>query len=183
MGGAALAAALLDLQTFYQSVPTDSESSSFRLLSPKENENISNRMKSIAKLSLPWELEKTGYILPGTSVKIQGSFPCNWYGPAYGTSTGVTTNFVEIHNIPHMHGIPEMKHCHEVHLPDMDYTNDTPQGVRDKVLTGSHESGLPSDPTKDTVSRIDEAKRTAVEYSATVTMKKTKAVAQNIRIK
>jgi hypothetical protein len=182
-GGSALAASLLDLQTFYQSVPTDSESSSFRLLSPKENQNISNRMGTITKLALPWELEKTGYILPGTQIKILGSFPCNWGGMAYGTSTGIVTNLVELHNIPHMHGIPEMKHSHEVQLPDMDYSNDTPQGVRDKVLTGSHESGIPADPTKDTTSRLDEAKRTAVEYSATVKMTGTKAAAQSTRMK
>jgi hypothetical protein len=172
-GRAAVAAALLDLQSLFQAVPMDSESSSYRLLSPKETKNISDRLRSISKLALPWEREVTGYILPGTrfTALINGL-------PA----VVVLTSLCDVHNIPHMHGIPEMKHTHEVNLPDMDYTNDSTQALRDKVLTGAHESGLPSDPTKDTVTRMDEVSRTAVEYQAASVVNGTKNAAASVRL-
>ena len=170
-GARAASGAASDLQTFYQSVPMDSKTSSFRLQSPSETKNIGNRVKSLANLSRPWEPEVTGYILPGTQVRFQVTCPCNWGGQASGVMTGTVIGFVDLHNKPHSHGIPEMMHKHDIQLPDMDYTADSASALRDKVLNGAHESGVPANPSKDTNTRIAEAKRTAVEFAAAAKVK------------
>lgn len=172
-GSKALTSALLDLQTYVQAIPMDSKTSAFRLFSPKEGQNLADRLGAIASLALPWELKKTGYILPGTKTKahfIDGS-----------TKEFIFDDFCELHNIPHVHGIPEMMHKHEITLPDMDYTNDSPQALRGKVINGSHESGVPAEPTKDTVSRLAEVKRTAVEFAAAAKVEGTKLIAKATR--
>lgn len=165
-GAAALKGATTELKGFYQAVPMDSKSSAFRTQSPSETANIGNRTKSIAKLSPPWEAVVTGYILPGTSIKMVGTSPCNLGGKAGGEISGTTTALIPIHNIPHSHGIPEMMHKHEILLPDMDYTADSAQSLRDKTLNSTHESGVPADPTKDTQTRTNEVRRTAVELKS-----------------
>lgn len=168
-GSAAMKTALLDIKTFYQSVPADSRSSAFKLASPKVNENISSRMSSMAKLALPFEAEVTGFIIPGTK----------FTAIINGTPASVeVTSMCDIHNKPHVHGIPEMKHTHEIQLPDIDYTSDTPEAMREKVLTGAHECGAPQNPVKDTGSRLDEAKRTASELAANTKAEATKKIAQ-----
>ena len=169
----ALTSALLDLQTYVQAIPMDSKTSAFRLFSPKEGQNLADRLGAIASLALPWELKKTGYILPGTKTKahfIDGT-----------EKEFIFDDFCELHNIPHVHGIPEMMHKHEITLPDMDYTNDSPQALRGKVINGSHESGVPAEPTKDTVSRLAEVKRTAVEFAAAAKVEGTKLIAKATR--
>lgn len=171
--GKAVSAALLDIQNFYQTVPTDSKSSAFKLASPKVNQNISDRMSSMSKLCLPWEKEVTGYVIPGTTFQaLINGYPC---------SVQIISP-VDLHNFPHVHGIPEMKHTHEVYLPDMDYTNDSPDTLRDKVLSGAHESGVPQDPTKDNATRLGEVKRTAAELAATSPTEATKKAAQKVRM-
>lgn len=172
-GSKALTSALLDLQTYVQAIPMDSKTSAFRLFSPKEGQNLADRLGAIASLALPWELKKTGYILKGTTCKatFNGSGP---YDLLFNTDC-------EVHNIPHVHGIPEMMHKHEITLPDMDYTNDSPQALRGKVINGSHESGVPAEPTKDTVSRLAEVKRTAVEFAAAAKVEGTKLIAKATR--
>ena len=171
-GAKAVASALLDLQTYVQAIPMDSKTSAFRLFSPKENQNLSDRIGAIASLALPWELKPTGYVLPGTTFDaiINGS----------AASVQIVTP-VNVNNIPHVHGIPEMMHKHEITLPDMDYTNDSPQSLRSKVLNGAHESGVPAEPTKDTMSRVAEVGRTAVEFAAATAVEGTKLIAKATR--
>lgn len=168
-GSDALTLALLDLQLYFQAIIMDSKTSAFRLMSPKENQNLADRLATIANLSLPWEPKVTGYILPGTSFSaLINGFP----------ASVVTTSFVNLHNKPHVHGLPEMMHKHEVMLPDMDTTSDSTQGLRDKVLDGAHESGIPADPTKDTASRVAEVGRTSVEFGAATMVEGTKTIAK-----
>lgn len=177
-GKKAVQGAITDLKGFYQAVPTDGKTSSFRIQSPAEQKNVAARMSMMPKLSKPWEDIPTGYILPGTAVKIQGSVklnatcPCNYGGQASGAVNGsglINGKFVALvplRNVPHVHAIPEMVHKHDIVLPDMDYTADSAQSLRDKTITNSQESGIPADPTRDTQTRTAEARRTTVEFQA-----------------
>lgn len=178
----ALTAALLDLQNYYQTVLTDTSTSAFRLLSPKENQNISDRLTSIAKLTVPLEEQPTGYLVPGTPISIIGTCPCNYYGPSGGMITGTIASPVPLYNMPHAHGIPETMHKHEVLLPDMDFTNASVQAVRAKVMNGAQESGVPANPSKDTLSRLTRMVRTTVEFSYNLVTDITKTVAKAIRL-
>ena len=183
-GANSLAAAALDLKFYMQGIPTDSKTSSFRMMSPAEGQAVSDRMASMGRLAQPWESKPTGYILPGTAIKINAAqCPCNYYGPASGVITGTIIAPVNINNFPHIHGIPEMVHKHEIQLPDMDYTNDSPASLRSKVITGAHESGAPADPAKDTTTRTAEAKRTAQELSANVRAEATRIRAKITRFR
>ena len=175
----ALTSALLDLQTYVQAIPMDSKTSAFRLFSPKEGQNLADRLGAIVSLALPWELKKTGYILPNTEFDAWSAGSHG--GPPTQPIRIKIKDFVELHNIPHVHGIPEMMHKHEITLPDMDYTNDSPQALRGKIINGSHESGVPAEPTKDTVSRLAEVKRTAVEFAAAAKVEGTKLIAKATR--
>jgi hypothetical protein len=180
----AIAAAALDLKYYMQGIPTDSKTSAFRLMSPAEGQAVSDRMASMGSLAQPWESKTTGYILPGTAIKINAAqCPCNYYGPASGVITGTVIAPVNINNFPHIHGIPEMVHKHEIQLPDMDYTSDSPAALRSKVITGAHESGAPADPTKDTTTRTAEAKRTVGELSANVKAEATRVRARFTRFR
>lgn len=171
----AVAAALLDIQAYYQNILTDWKTSSFRLMSPKENRNISDRMRSLSRLCVPWEILPTGYVLPGDCDVVGAG---NHGAPVYSTNPAP----IPIHNFPHVHGIPEMMHNHEVMLPDMDYQNSTPDALREKTLTGAHETGAPSDPTKDTVTRYSEVRKTGVELSNASVTEGTKSAAMSVRM-
>ena len=175
-GSAALQGATTELKTFYQSVPMDSKTSAFRIQSPQETQNIGAKMAGISNLARPWEPDVTGWILPGTQIKIQGSFPCNCGGLASGTMTGTVISFVDLHNKPHAHGIPEMMHKHDIMLPDMDYTADSAQSLRDKTITSAQESGVPADPTRDTQTRASEVARTGVEFAAAKQVESTRLI-------
>ena len=172
----ALTAAMLDLKTYFQNILTDSASSAFRLLSPKENENLADRMAALTKYAYPIEKLPTGLIMPGTPVSLDGTlvgtFPCNFGGQtggvAKGIITGTTISPIPLYNFPHTHGIPEMQHKHEVVLPDIDITSSSPVALRGKILNGAHESGVPANPTKDTFARLMEIKKVAVEFAANI---------------
>jgi hypothetical protein len=171
-GAAAASAAILDLKTSMQNVKTDSATSAFRLASSKELQNVSDRIANIAKLSLPFELKPTGWVLPGTTFQalIDGN-----------QRTIQIITPVNLNNFPHTHGIPEMMHLHQITLPDIDYTSDSPQAVRGKTLNGSHETGAPADPTKDTLSRLSETARVAKEFAAQAAVEGTKLVGRVVR--
>lgn len=180
--GFALGAALLDLQTYYQMILTDASTSAFRLLSLKEMTNVADRMTSISKYSMPIESIPTGLILPGTAISINGTCPCNDGGFAVGTIAGATTSPIPLFNFPHTHGLPEMHHKHEITLPDLDYTSQTPTALRKKVLNGAHESGVPANPTKDTLKRLREVGKVAVEFAAALPAEAIKLAAKVQRL-
>ena len=142
------------------------KSAAFRLMSPAETMNVANRMKNIATFARPWEIEYTGFIIPGTPLMTQGTFPCNFGGITGGVHIGVAASFIPFNNFPHTHTIPEMQHKHDIRLPDIDYTADNAQTVRDQVLTGAHESGVPQDPVRNTMARAMEIAMTTIEQVA-----------------
>lgn len=171
----ALQSALLDLQTYYQNVLADTKTSAFRLLSPKENINISDRITSMVKLAIPLEEQPTAWILPGM---------CNVIGIGNLGAPVVSTNPapIPVWNMPHIHGIPESMHHHEVMLPDINYNSGDPKALRSKVLNGAHESGVPADPTRDTASRLQEAVRTGIEFTYNIACEGVKVIAKAIRL-
>lgn len=176
-GSAAVKGGINDLKLYFQSVPMDASTAAFRTQSPGEAENIGNRIKSILGLTPPWEfpphtpMNATGYVLPGRFISIQGTVNGS---PAI--IEGLTTVLVPVNNIPHAHGIPEMMHKHEVQMPDIDFSADSAQALRDKVINGAQESGVPADPTNDTQTRIADVARTAVEFAAAQAVKITSLV-------
>lgn len=171
----AVASQLGDLKTFFENILTDTTSSAFRLMSPKEMQNLADRMSSLVKLCFPIELKPTGIILPGF---------CNVFGIGNHGYPVYSTNLmpIPIWNFPHHHGLPELIHKHEITLPDIDYTSSSPEALRKRVLTGAHESGVPSDPTKDTASRLDEVLRTSVEFARTMVVEGMKMASKAIRL-
>lgn len=176
-GKQAVTTAMLDLKTQAQSVPADNATSGFKVASPATQTKLSNRMQSAAALSKPFESEVTGYIIPGTKFMASGFING---GPV--TCDLTVTNMVELHNIPHIHGIPPMEHSHTVTVPDMETSAESSQGLRDKVLTGAHESGAPQNPIKDTASRATQAKADAASLAAQKTAELTKKVAQDAKM-
>ena len=156
-GKQALKTALLDIKASAQAVQTDPTTSGFKLASPNENAARANRLQSAMALAKPYESEVTGYIIPGTKLKAVG-----FINGAPATIDVTITENVDLHNIPHVHGLPEMKHYHNVQMPDIDFSSENSQALRDKVLTGNHESGAPQQPIKDKAKRIEEAKSNAV---------------------
>ena len=180
-----IAAAILDLQTYYTHILSDTKTSAFRLLSPKENLNISDRLIALTKLSLPIEIPiaPTGYLIPGTPISVVGTCPCNFGGIAGGVITGSILAPVPLYNVPHTHGLPEMMHSHDVVLPDMDYSSGSAQALRGKVMTGMQESGVPADPSKDTVARFTEVVRTTIEFSYNLAVEGIKLAAKFARMR
>jgi hypothetical protein len=171
----ALASALLDLQTYFSHILTDSNTSAFRLFSPKEIENIGDRLLSISKLGMPWELLPTGYIMPGLCIT---SGVGNLGAPVISSNIGP----VPIHNFPHAHGIPELQHLHEVSMPDIQTFSGTPKALRSKMLNGAHESGMPADPTKDVKARLDDLINISVEFYHNVIVSRVKLLAKKVRL-
>ena len=49
------------------------------------------------------------------------------------------------------------------------------------MLNGAHESGVPSDPTKDTMSRLMEVKKIAIEFTNSMIVEGTKLTAKIAR--
>lgn len=166
---------LIDLATFFKNIITDSNTSAFRLMSPKEMINLADRMASLTKLSFPIELKPTGVILPGF---------CNVFGignlgyPVYSTNLFP----IPIWNFPHHHGLPEMMHTHEVTIPDIDTSSSSPEALRQKTINGAHESGVPSDPTKDTLARLNQAVRVSIEFAGALVVESTKLIGKAIRL-
>lgn len=178
----AAAAALLDFKMYFEHILSDTKTSAFRLLSPKEQQNITDRVTTITKLLQPWEFLPTGYLLPGTPIFISGTFGANSAGIVGGVSAGAIVAPVPLFNFPHFHGVPEMQHHHDVVLPDLDYTNQSPNALRNKVMNGAQESGMPADPTKDTKTRLKEVVRTTIEFTNAVVAEATKLIAKVTRL-
>lgn len=178
---AAVTGATTEMKALAQSIPMDSKSSAFRSQTPGEAQNKGNRAKAQAKLAAFVEyaqgtpMNGTAFILPGTSIQMNGTNPCNLGGIAGGVISGTTIALIPVHNVPHAHSIPEMMHKHEILLPDLDYTADSAQALRDKTINPNQESGVPADPTKDTQTRTDEVKRTQVELNSAKQLASTSA--------
>jgi hypothetical protein len=123
----------------------------------------------------------TGYLIPGTPISVVGTCPCNFGGIAGGIIAGNILAPVPLYNVPHAHGLPEMMHSHDVVLPDMDYSSSSAQALRGKVSNGMQESGVPADPSKDTLARLNEVIRTTIEFSANLATEGIKLIAKIAR--
>ena len=118
VGVKGIISSILDIQLWAQSLPMDVKTSAFRMMSPNENINLSNRLGTLAKMIVPFEMTPTGYVM--------GVMP----GPA----------MLPIFNFPHTHGLPPMQHTHDVRVPDIDCSHDSPDALRAKALNGAVES-------------------------------------------
>jgi len=140
VGVEGLKAALKDMVGYATSKATN-PSEAMQMASPKFFDGLKDKMLNIAYNSRPWELKATGYILPGTSIQLQGTCPCNYGGTAGGTITGTVIRPIPINNFPHCHALPDLSHCHEVRVPDIDFSADTVSEVRGKQ--GGVSAGAP----------------------------------------
>lgn len=121
VGVKGIISSILDIQLWAQSLPMDVKTSAFRMMSPNENINLSNRLGTLAKMIVPFEMTPTGYVMgvmPGTAM-------------------------LPIFNFPHTHGLPPMQHTHDVRVPDIDCSHDSPDALRTKALNGAVESNAP----------------------------------------
>jgi hypothetical protein len=82
--------------------------------------SISEKMVNMAYAAIPQEIKPSGWILPGTLVGQAGPYPC------------IATAPVLLFNFPHVHALPDLRHTHEVRVPDLDCSADSAQEVRGK---------------------------------------------------
>ena len=129
-----LVAAMKDLVSYVTTPFSEPDGKGNLLTSPRGQGGLKDKMKAIAYQSRPWEQKPTGYILPGTSIKMVGSCPCNYGGTAAGSFNCIATNFIKLNNFPHNHGIFDGMHTHDIRVPDMDFSADNAEELRNKVL-------------------------------------------------
>lgn len=118
VGMKGIISSIMDIQLWAQNLPMDVKTSAFRMMSPNENVNLANRLGTLAKMVIPFEMTPTGYVfgvMPGPSV-------------------------LPIFNFPHTHGLPPMQHTHDTRIPDIDCSHDSPDALRTKALNGAVES-------------------------------------------
>jgi hypothetical protein len=114
-----ITSSVLDLQTYFGNVVSDSETAAVSLLSPTQMLNLVNRMGTLAKMCIPVEQIVTGFA---------------WLGPIP----------LPVTNFPHIQGLPSMNHSHSVRVPDIeckDYSS--PQALRAAVINESLTSNTP----------------------------------------
>ena len=151
VGVKGITAAIAELQQYYKSLTTDIRSVMWRLSSPAEMEDVSFKTQSLAKMSMPWEMSPTGYILPGTQLllSITGTgtvVPGTGTSGAVNLTTATATVIapINVNNFPHTHVLPSMVHKHSVLMPDIDFEkNDSAATVRKKFVTDALSSGAP----------------------------------------
>ena len=133
-GGAgykAITTSLLDIQMFYADIPMDIKNAAFRLLSPAELTNTINRMQVLTNMLYPIELEQTGI--------------------AIGIGNLGYPVISQVFNYPHTHGLQPMQHTHNTRVPDIDFSADSPDSLRGKVLHGGTEGSAPGEAVRDSL--------------------------------
>jgi hypothetical protein len=103
-----------------------------QMISQRHINGLRDKTLNLAYHMRPWEQKATGYILPGTKMLMQGTVPCNYYGPASGPLMVTCTFPIELNNFPHSHALPDLSHCHEVRVPNFDFSADSHAEVRGK---------------------------------------------------
>lgn len=92
------------------------------LLSPRGMQNLKMEAKALVKKALPVEDVVTGWILPGTKVKLMGTCPCNYPSPG-STAPGILEMMVveniDLRNFPHHHTLADSAHSHDMFVPNM----------------------------------------------------------------
>jgi hypothetical protein len=138
--------ATFELQAFVLSNITDPEKVK-NLIGPAHLQSFTDKIKNMAYQMQPYEILPTGWILPGTTMAIEMNLeavcPCNFGGatppgPVVGVGTATVISPIDIHNFPHTHALPDLKHNHSIMLPDLDYTAQTDAAVRSKTAAHAH---------------------------------------------
>ena len=121
-GGTAMEALPNVLRDLVQNASQNAAEPKFaqQLITPRGSLSISEKMTNLAYCALPTELRFTGYIMPGMCVVTNGTITCTNPSP------------IPVFNFPHTHALPDLRHTHEVRVPDLDCTADTAQEVRGK---------------------------------------------------
>lgn len=107
-------------------VAKDSVAYALKLANATEAQNVAtkryakgleDKMLNMAYMIKPIETKPTGFIIPGTSIILTGSVPCNRGGRAGGIIQGVTTAPIPLHNFPHAHAEQDHSHPHDIRMP------------------------------------------------------------------
>jgi len=99
------------------------------LLSPRGMQNLQLEAQSLVKKALIYEDVVTGWIIPGTSVQLMGTCPCNYGGAAAGNLSMIVTQPIELRNFPHHHTLADGAHSHDMFVPNIKLVN-TSEDVR-----------------------------------------------------
>lgn len=198
--------ASLDLVARSIATATDLKTAAYRFDAPLVMTDLQQRLYSLIRLAMPFDMPlgdsplgtPPGHIFPGTFINmigflagsfsgagwLDGSFPCNFKGPAFGmaygglvatgtysgTWSGYTINPIRVYLEPHTHQIPMMMHKHEMRVPDIDTSSDNAETLRSRVVTDAQESGLPHDPLEDSMTRMSESMRSSAEGAAAASL-------------
>ena len=109
-----------------------------QLVSQRGALSMSEKMVNLAYCSLPQEVKPSGWIIPGTTITFASINAANAsLGTVTGTLNGlagsvVTAAPILLYNFPHTHALPDLRHTHEVRIPDLDCSADSAQEVRGK---------------------------------------------------
>jgi hypothetical protein len=134
VGVEGIIASLKDLLGFVTSKTTNPTEAQ-QIMTPRFVESFRDKVLNMTYNAQPWEIKPTGYILPGTSIVLTGTCPCNYPTPgsqAVGIVTGTVVAPIPINNFPHVHALPDNEHVHEVRIPDIDCSADSAAEVRSK---------------------------------------------------
>jgi len=158
VGGTAQGEVALDMAAFVAANASHSEKIK-NIIGPAFQGALSDKVKNMAYQMIPYEKEVTGWIIPGTNIifslagvelQIQGAVVSTGLvagtTPVTGTLNATLGTFssptvigtiketpVDLHNFPHSHVLPDLKHSHNIRLPDIDCSSDTAEQLRGKV--------------------------------------------------
>jgi hypothetical protein len=99
------------------------------LLSPRGMQNLQQEAVSLIKKALPVEPVVTGWIVPGTGVKMVGTIN----GSSASLDMVVTQN-INLRNFPHHHILHDSAHSHDMFVPNIKLVN-TSEEVRKNAKT------------------------------------------------
>ena len=122
----AITTSLFDAQMFYADVPLNMETAITRLVSPAEIQNTIDRFKTLTKMLYPVEYLPTGLCVTAVGIGL-------------------------VYNFPHTHGLGAMNHTHNIRVPDIDFSANSPKELRSKVLNKGTYSNAPADPVRDSL--------------------------------
>lgn len=88
-------------------------------MSPREINNMVLETQQLVKKALPIESVVTGWIIPGTSVTLVGTCPCNYGGTAAGELKMIVKENILLRNFPHHHVLSDGTHTHDIQVPNI----------------------------------------------------------------
>jgi hypothetical protein len=97
-----------------------------QLISQRGTLSMSEKMANLAYCAMPQELKPSGWLPIGTT------FTAVIGGVTPSPTTVTLTTPAMLYNFPHTHALPDLRHTHEVRIPDLDCSADSAQEVRGK---------------------------------------------------